>query len=63
MAFLSFPLYIKYTIPKDIVEFVLLWVIKSRRRRWVGHVACMVEKRNVYRVLVAKQEGKRPFGR
>jgi len=38
-------------------------VIKSRRRRWVGHVACMGEKRNVYRVLVAKQEGKRPLGR
>ena len=27
-------------------------VIKSRRMRWVGHVARMVERRNVYRVLV-----------
>jgi hypothetical protein len=26
-------------------------VIKSRRMRWVGNVACMV-KRNAYRVLV-----------
>jgi hypothetical protein len=24
--------------------------IKSRRMRWVGHVACMGEERNVYRV-------------
>ena len=27
-------------------------VIKSRRRRWAGHVACMGERRGVYRVLV-----------
>jgi hypothetical protein len=27
-------------------------VIKSRRSRWVGHVACMGEGRGVYRVLV-----------
>jgi hypothetical protein len=37
--------------------------IKSRRMRWVGHVAQMGEWRNVYRVLVRKTEGKRPFGR
>jgi hypothetical protein len=35
--------------------------IKSRRMRWAGHVACMGEGRNVYRVLVGKPEGKRPF--
>jgi hypothetical protein len=29
----------------------------------VGHVAQMVEKRNAYRSLVGKQEGKRPLGR
>jgi len=29
-------------------------VIKSRRIRWAGHVACMGEKRGVYRVLVGK---------
>jgi hypothetical protein len=32
--------------------------IKSRRMRWPGHVARMGEGRNVYRVLVAKPEGK-----
>jgi hypothetical protein len=37
--------------------------IKSRRMRWAGHVACMGEGRNVYRVLVGKPEGKRPLGR
>jgi len=38
-------------------------VIKSRRMRWAGHVARMSEKRDVYRVLVGKPEGKRPLGR
>jgi hypothetical protein len=31
--------------------------------RWTGHVARMGEKRNVYRLLVGKPEGKRPLGR
>ena len=38
-------------------------VIKSRRMRWAGHVACMGEGRGVYRVLVGKLEGRRPLGR
>ena len=38
-------------------------VVKSRRMRWVGHVARMGEDRGVYRVLVGKPEGKRPLGR
>ena len=38
-------------------------VIKWRRMRWAGHVACMGEERVVYRVLVGKPEGKRPLGR
>jgi len=38
-------------------------VIKSRRMRWAGHVACMGEGRGVYRVLVGKPEGRRPLGR
>ena len=38
-------------------------VIKSRRMRWAGHVACMSEERGVYRVLVGKPEGKRSLGR
>jgi hypothetical protein len=37
--------------------------VKSRRMRWVGHVACMVERRGVCRVLVGKPEGERPLGR
>jgi hypothetical protein len=31
--------------------------------RWAGHVAPIGEKRNVYRLLVGKTEGKRPLGR
>jgi len=31
--------------------------------RWAGYVAHMGEGRGVHRVLVAKLEGKRPFGR
>jgi hypothetical protein len=38
-------------------------IIKSRRMRWAGHVARMGEKRNVYRLMVGKPEGKRPLGR
>jgi len=38
-------------------------VIKSRRMRWAGHVARMVEERVVYRVLVGKPEGRRPVRR
>ena len=38
-------------------------VIKSRRMRWVGHVARIGEERGVYRVLVGKLEGKKPLGR
>jgi len=38
-------------------------VIKSRRMRCAGHVARIGERKVVYRVLVVKPEGKRPFGR
>ena len=41
----------------------IVWVIKSRRMRWAGHVARMGEERGVYRVLLGKPEGKRPLGR
>ena len=34
-------------------------VIRSRRMRWAGHVACMGEERGVYRVLLGKSEGRR----
>jgi len=29
----------------------------------VGHVACIGQKRNVYRILVGNPEGNTPFGR
>ena len=38
-------------------------VVKSRRMRWAGHVACRGEGRGVHRVLMGKPEGKRPLGR
>jgi hypothetical protein len=37
--------------------------IKSRRMRWVEHVACMGEGRNMYRVLVGEPKGNRPLER
>jgi hypothetical protein len=46
-----------YSSPNIIQE------IKSRRLRWVGHVASMGERRSAYRVLVRKPEGRRPLGR
>jgi hypothetical protein len=41
----------------------IIRIMKSRRLRWAGHVARMGEKRNAYRMLVGKLEGKRPLGR
>jgi len=41
----------------------ILWVLKSRRMRWAGHVALIGEDSGVYRVLVGKPEGKRPLER
>jgi hypothetical protein len=41
----------------------IIRIIKSRRMRWAGHVARMGEKRNSYKLLVGKPEGKRPLGR
>jgi hypothetical protein len=41
----------------------LIRIMKSRRMRWAWHVARMGEKRNVYRLLVGKPEGKRPLAR
>jgi hypothetical protein len=37
--------------------------MKWRRKRWVGHVACMGEERNMCKLLVGKPEGKGPLGR
>jgi hypothetical protein len=41
----------------------IIRIIKARRMRWAGHVARMGEKRNAYRLLVGKSEGRRPLGR
>jgi hypothetical protein len=42
---------------------IIVRVIKWRRMRWTGHVACMGKRRGVYRVLMGKPEGKRPLER
>jgi hypothetical protein len=34
---------------------------QSRWMRWVGHVVRMREKRNIYRILAGKPEGKTPL--
>jgi hypothetical protein len=41
----------------------IIRIIKLRRMRWTGHVARMGEKRNAYRLLVGKPEGKRQLRR
>jgi hypothetical protein len=41
----------------------IIRIIKSRRMRRAGHVARMGEKRNAYRLLMGKPEGRRPSGR
>jgi hypothetical protein len=50
-------LYALYSTPN------IIWVIKSRRLRWAGHVVCTGERRGAYRVLVGKPEGRRPLER
>jgi hypothetical protein len=37
----------------------IIRMIKSRRKRWAGHVARMAAKRNTYRVSVGKSESKK----
>jgi hypothetical protein len=41
---------------------IIIRMIKSRRMRWAEHVARM-GKKNAYRLLMGKLEGKRPLGR
>jgi hypothetical protein len=41
----------------------IIRMIKSRRMRWAGNVARMGAKKNAYRILEGKSEGKRPLGR
>jgi hypothetical protein len=37
----------------------IIRMIKSRRMRWAGNVAHMGEKRNAYRILLRKPEGRK----
>ena len=41
----------------------IVWVIKSRRMRWVGHLVRTGERKGVYRAFVGKPKGKTPLGR
>jgi hypothetical protein len=41
----------------------IIKMTKSMRMTWAGHVARIGEKRNAYRILVGKPEGKRPLER
>ena len=41
----------------------IVWVIKSRRLRWAGHVARMEEGRSGFKILTDTPAGKRPLGR
>jgi hypothetical protein len=45
------------------IIIIITRIIKSRRMTMAGHVTRMGEKRNAYRLLVGKPEGKRPLGR
>jgi hypothetical protein len=38
-------------------------VIKSRKMKPSGHVACNGDKKKAYRILLKKTEGNRPHGR
>jgi len=41
----------------------IIQMMKSRRRRCMGHLAHMGERRGAYRALVGRPEGKRPLER
>jgi hypothetical protein len=41
----------------------LFILLKAKRMRWAEHVTRMGQKRNAYRLLVGKPEGKGPLGR
>ena len=36
----------------------IIRMTQSRRMRWTGHVACMGERRDAYRALLRRLEGK-----
>ena len=42
---------------------LIVRVIKSKRLRWAGHVAKMLEGKSAFKILTSKPTGKRPLGR
>jgi hypothetical protein len=46
---------------RDEVTCIII-MIKSRRMRWAGNVTRMGKKRNAYRLLDGKLQGRRPLG-
>jgi hypothetical protein len=46
-----------------LVFFKLIKKLNSRKVRWAGHVPCMGEKGNAYKVLMGNLRGKRPLGK
>jgi hypothetical protein len=50
-------------LPNLYVSQNIIWEMKSRIMRRVGHVACIGAMRNEYKILVGKLEGKRPLRR
>ena len=40
-----------------------IWLIKSRKMGWTGHVAHMGKRRGAYRFFMGRTAGRRPLGR
>jgi hypothetical protein len=40
---------------------IIIIMKKKKKKRWAGHVTRMGEKRNAYRLLVGKPEGRKPL--
>jgi hypothetical protein len=52
-----------YLYTDFLINLIPAYHLYSQRMRWAGHVARIGKKRNAYRLLVGKPEGKRPLGR
>jgi hypothetical protein len=42
-------------------QIITIRMMKSSRKRWARHAACMWERKCANRVLVGKRDGKRPW--
>jgi hypothetical protein len=47
---------------KSWICWLILQSIKTKRMRWMGHVAQMEGRRGAYWILVERREGERPLG-